>query len=52
MNHRNVVEITSAKENTIQFPQGHNYLITKNYCNKLMKIVSYGAVRDKHLFYR
>ena len=54
MNHRNLVEITSTKENTIQFAQQHNYLITENYCNKcniLMETVFYEAVRDKYSFY-
>ena len=54
MNHRNLVEITSTKENTIQFARQHNYLITENYCNKcniLMETVFYEAVRDKYSFY-
>ena len=55
MNHRNLVEITSTKENTIQFTRRYNYLIIENYCNKcniLMETVSYEAVRDKYSFYR
>ena len=51
MNHRNVFEIAYIKEKIIRFPRQHNYLIREKYCNKLMEIIPYEAVRDKYSFY-